>query len=482
MAWKSVFYQIFPDRFRNADPTSDVQAGEYSYMGRPVTHPDWSTPVSQRGDVHAHYGGDLAGIQAALPELKELGVNALWLTPIFVSPSNHRYDTTDYRQVDPHLGGDAAFASLMEKAENQGFRVVLDGVFNHTGSENALFQAALNDPQSPQREMFTWNDAQTPPYTAFFSVPTLPKIDYASELAAQEFLDGEESVVRHWLRRGVSGWRLDVAHMIGRGGTDAGNLELHTRLKRAARQERPDAYVFGERFFDAEEALSGAGEDGAMNYHGFGLPVMQWLGGENYGGLPSKLDGLELADLLWDAYHVLPPQLALSQFNLLDSHDLPRALFRLKGDKTRLRAALTLLMGYAGVPCIFYGTEIGLSQQERGVMTFCRAPMPWDKTVWDTDLRAFVKALIGVRRGSLALQQGNLRLLLAEPDATGWLREYGHADGRVERAAVLVSRRSGPHPVRVGLPAGRWRDALSGQGVQPGEALDLNGGRLLMEG
>ncbi len=481
-AWKSVFYQIFPDRYRNGDPDSDVRDGEYLYGGKPVTHPAWDAPVTRAGDIHAHYGGDLDGIMESLPYLTDLGVNALWLTPIFQSPSNHRYDTTDYRTVDPHLGGQAAFDALMAESAQRDVRVVLDGVFNHTGNEHALFQKALADAGSPERAMFTWRDGQQPPYAAFSDVPTLPKIDYGSEAAAQEFLDGEESVVRHWLRQGVAGWRLDVAHMIGRGGTDEGNLELHRRLKRAARQVNPQAYVFGERFFDAEEALRGDGEDGAMNYHGFGLPVMQWLSGATQSGVPSRLDGVELADLLWDAYHVLPPQVALNQFNLLDSHDTPRALYRLGGDTTKLRAALTLLLGYAGVPCLFYGTEVGLTQTERGAMPFCRVPMPWDEARWDHDLLAWTRAMIAVRREALVLQQGSLRFLLAEPDAVGFLRAYGGADGRVACAAVLTSRRSDPHEVEVILPEGTWRDALSGEALDGGaQVLNLTGGRLLLQ-
>ena len=481
-AWASVFYQIFPDRFRNGEPESDVRDGEYLYGGRPVTHPAWDAPVTRAGDIHAHYGGDLPGITEALPYLTELGVNALWLTPIFQSPSNHRYDTTDYRTVDPHLGGQPAFEAMMAEATRRSVRVVLDGVFNHTGNEHALFRKALADAGSPERAMFTWRDGGKLPYAAFFDVPTLPKIDYGSEDAVQEFIEGEESVVRHWLRQGVAGWRLDVAHMIGRGGTDEGNLELHRRLKRAAREVNPAAYVFGERFFDAEEALGAGGEDAAMNYHGFGLPVMQWLSGVSQSGLPSRLDGVELVELLWDAYHVLAPQIALNQFNLLDSHDTPRALWRLGGDTVKLRASLTLLMGYAGVPCLFYGTEIGLTQTEKGAMPFCRVPMPWDEAKWDRDLLGWTKALIAVRRETLVLQRGSLRFLLVEPDAVGFLREYGHPDGRTERAAVLASRLGEGHEVEVTLPEGAWRDALTGERLTGGRlSLDLSGGRLLLQ-
>lgn len=205
-AWKSVFYQIFPDRFRNGDPENDVQTGEYVYEGRPVEWVDWNHPVDAWGDIHGHYGGDLQGITQALPYLKNLGITGLWLTPIFTSPSNHRYDITDYRSIDPHLGGEAAWDELVAGAEKAGINIVLDGVFNHMGNENALFQAALASADAPERGMFTWRDTPgKPPYHSFFDVPTLPKIDYGNERAVEEFFSGEQSVVRHWLRGGRGG-------------------------------------------------------------------------------------------------------------------------------------------------------------------------------------------------------------------------------------------------------------------------------------
>ncbi|MBZ9749447.1 glycoside hydrolase family 13 protein [Deinococcus sp. HMF7604] len=482
-AWESVFYQIFPDRFRNGDPSNDVQTGEYLYGDRVVERVDWHTPIDAWGDIHGHYGGDLNGITQALPYLQDLGVTGLWLTPIFVSPSNHRYDITNYRHIDPHLGGDEAWTELAGATESAGMKLVLDGVFNHVGNENALFRAALEGDTAPERSLFTWRDEPgKPPYHAFFDVPTLPKIDYRNPAAVQEFFSGEESVVRHWLRRGAAGWRLDVAHMIGTGGTDEDNLPLHQTLKRAAREERPDAYVFGERFYDPEHALNGQGEDGSMNYHGFGLPVMQWLARGNLLFEPSALGGEELADMLWDAYHALPPQVALSMFNVLESHDIPRALYRVGNDRTLFLAAFTLLMGYAGVPCTYYGSEVGLSQSRRGAMPWCREPMPWDEDGWDHSLRGGVKALIAVRRRTLALQRGNLRFLHAEEDAVAFLREYTHEDGHTDRAVVLASRCPQSHEVALTLPGSTWRDAMTGEPLRGGQVtVQAAGGRILVQ-
>ncbi len=506
-AWKGVFYQIFPDRFRNGDPSNDVQTGEYRYIKLPeeyvatlpqevkdseeyrrftdrdILKVDWNQPVDEEGDIHAHYGGDLNGITQALPYLHELGVTGLWLTPIFVSPSNHRYDIADYRRVDPHLGGEVAWDELVTGADAAGIKIVLDGVFNHVGAENPMFLEAMKGEQASSREMFTWRDeAGMPPYHAFMDVPTLPKIDYNSALALEEFFSGEQSVVRHWLRRGAAGWRLDVAHMMGTGGTDADNLQIHRTLKAAAREEKADAYVFGERFYDPELALDGRGEDASMNYHGFGLPVMQWLSGGTIFGEPSRLAGTELADILWDAYHALPPQVALSMFNLLESHDIGRAHFRLGHDRAKFLAAFTLLMGYAGVPCTYYGSEIGLSQSRPGNMPWCREPMPWDESQWDTGLLERVKALIRVRKETPVLHSGNLTFIHAEADAVAFMRETTDPSGKTARAVAIASRRSEAHEVTLTLPAGQWRDALSGEVMTGGQVtLNATGGRLLVQ-
>lgn len=504
-AWKTFFYQIFPDRFRNGDPANDVQTGEYRYVRLPesflaqlppdvldseefrrfhdreVEHVPWDHPVDAHGDVHAHYGGDLQGITQAVPYLKELGIGGLWLTPIFVSPSNHRYDIADYRRVDPHLGGDQAWQELVNAADSAGIRIVLDGVFNHMGNEHPLFLAALDSQEAPERHLFNWrNKPGLPPYHAFFDVPSLPKINYGNEQAVQEFFSGEESVVRHWLRRGAAGWRLDVAHMIGVNGTDEENLPLHRTLKTAARQERPDAYVFGERFYDPELALDGRGEDGSMNYHGFGLPIMQWLSGGTIFGEPSRLEGTELVEILWDAYHCLPPQVALSMFNLLESHDIGRAHYRLGENRTKFLAAFTLLCAYPGVPCTYYGSEIGLSQSRAGNMPWCREPMPWNEEAWDHDLLSKVKALIQVRLNTPTLHEGNLTFLHAETDAIAFMRESTDALGHASKVVALASRRSETHPVTFTLPAGVWHDLISGEEFEGGTVtLNASGGRLL---
>jgi alpha-glucosidase len=534
--WQSVFYQIFPDRFRMGTAHDRVQEGEYTYPRLPenlldwlegdprnrnttrsrhlrgslVMAPDWDTPLEDKSDVHAHYGGDLEGIVEAIPHLLELGVNALWLNPIFDSPSNHRYDARDYRAVDPHIGGNAAFGEMMTALKHADIRVILDGVLNHIGNEHPLFEQAYAQENSELRQYFTFKDqgdtsesgqalvgleeeqepANTPPrglpFESFFGVPTLPKLEYANEVVFEEFIDGPNSIVRHWLREGIDGWRLDVAQMMGQEGGDAGNLEIHRRLKNAARAENPDAYVFGERFQDPAAFLEdGSGEDASMNYHGFGLPVMEWLSKTNGRGETLHMDGEELLEILWDAYHVLPAPIALNQFNLLDSHDMARALYRLGQDKALFKVALTLLMSYPGVPCIFYGSEIGLTQHQKGSMNYCRQPMPWNPADWDTDLLEFSKKIIAYRRSSLVLQQGTLRILGASEDAIGYLREYTDAQGKTSRVACIAARtqdKDEPATLEFALPYGNWVDVLTNLEFGEGGPMRLEfAGVLLLE-
>ncbi|PRP88250.1 Neopullulanase [Planoprotostelium fungivorum] len=439
--WSTVFYQIFPDRFCNGNDDLTVKTGEWIYNGRFVERIEWGSPITADGDIHGHYGGDLDGIRQKMSYLKELGVNGIWLNPIFKSPSNHRYDISDYRTVDPHLG------------END-IRVVLDGVFNHTGDECQLFVKAKESPESEERKMYTWKEKKEGEleYHAFFDVPTLPKIDYANEKTFDEFIDGKDSITRHWLRKGIDGWRLDVAHMIGANGTDEGNLEIHRRLRRAAKEEKKDSYVFGERFFDAEEALRGDGEDASMNYHGFGLPLMQWFARENGEFEPTKMEVGELMEILWESYHVLPPQIALSQYNLIDSHDVPRSLFRLKGNVDKLTSVLTVLFSFPGVPSLYYGTEIGLSQWRKGSMPWCRESMIWDEEKWNVGLQDRVKKLIRERKHQMSLQRGSLRFLLAEGDVLAFCREFNGVDGEYECSVCVTSRRGEEHKITLQMP------------------------------
>ena len=464
-----VFYQIFPDRFFNGNPATDVQSDEYNYMGKPVQRMNWDDQPQQEFGPLQFWGGDLEGIRQKLPYLTDLGVNGLYLNPIFTSPSNHRYDISNYLEIDPHLGGQPAFDALIADAKQQGFKVILDGVFNHTGNRATEFKKALEN--KIERQMYTFRADGT--YEAFFGVKTLPKLDFASHLTFEHFIESPHAPVRHWIRAGADGWRLDVAHMMGKSGTERGNLEIHRRLRAAARLENPEAWIFGERFLDGEGALQGAseiyehdggGEDGVMNYQGFGLPVTDWLSGVDIFGYHVKLETAELVEILAESYRVIPAPMRFSQYNLFGSHDVPRALERMNGNVEQLKTAFALLLAYPGVPGIYYGDEIGL---RGGSDPFCRAPFPWDEKNWNTGLRGFVQSLIRARKHSQALQVGALKFLEHRMDALSFARTYTHSDGRIETALVGVNRGIAQtmnfNTALAGVFEGTWRDAVTGE-------------------
>jgi alpha-glucosidase len=463
-----VFYQIFPDRFENGDPSNDVQTGEYSYGKKPVVKKAWDELPTRAGNVYEHFGGDLQGITKRLDYLEELGVNGIYLNPIFTSPSNHRYDIQNFLEIDPHLGGESALKELLEAAHARGFKIILDGVFNHTGDKLPAFQSALKD--GLHRQMYTF--LASGKYEAFFGVPTLPKLDFASQMTFEHFLEEETAPVRHWLRFGADGWRLDVAHMMGASGRDDGNLEIHKRLKAAARLENSEAWVFGERFWDAEAALqgpndyanfAGGGEDGVMNYQGFALPVTDWLSGWSIFDRPVNVPTSELEHVLLESYRVVPQPMRMSHYNLVGSHDIPRLLERLKGDVSKHRTALALMLAYPGVPGIYYGDEIGMMG---GADPLNRAPMIWDESRWDKNLREDVKKLIRARRSSRALQAGNLVWLASQDETIAFARAFTDESGRADVAIVSATRDSVAGLLKLdlklaGVETGVWQDVLT---------------------
>jgi alpha-glucosidase len=384
-----------------------------------------------------------------LGHLEALGVEGLYLTPIFQSPSNHRYDVADYFAIDPHLGGQAAFDALVRALDERKMKLVLDGVFNHVGETFFGFREALENPHSPWREAFVFRPDGS--YAAFYDLPELPKVDWRSRTARAYLLEA----LRHWLRKGAAGWRLDCVHQMGFGESDRKNDEVLALLARAAKAENPESYLFAELSFDVVPYLRTGALDGAMHYPGFMHPLFAWLTGRDPYGRPATLSAEELWRVLWDQYAALPLNLRPSMYTLIGSHDAPRALWRLKGDVERMKLALGLLFAYPGAPGIYYGDEIGLSQKnpyDRWMGDpLNRAPFPWDEGRWNRDLLAHVRRLVALKKRLPALRYGALRPLSAPPGVLAFRRVW-----RGEEVWVFA----GPGPYRVRLPRGS--DLLSG--------------------
>jgi alpha-glucosidase len=474
----AVFYQIFPDRFADGDPGNNVRDGEYLYHGRPVVARHWhELPQRATGSIE-FYGGDLQGIAQRLDYLTDLGVSALYLNPIFRAPSNHKYDVEDYTYIDPHLGGEAGLLTLRQALDERAMRLVLDIVPNHCGVTHPWFVAAQADRHAPTAEFFTFR-RHPDEYECWLGVKTLPKLNYRSVRLREVMYAGHDAIMRHWLRPPyrIDGWRIDVANMLGRLGPDNLGHKIGRGIRRAVKAEQPDAYLLGEHFFDGTPHLQGEELDATMNYQGFTFPVWRWLAGFEFNPQRPEADPRPIATetmaAQWTVFRAaIPWQIATQQFNLLGSHDTPRLRTIVGDDLARVRVAMTLLFTYPGVPCIYYGDEIGLAG---GGDPDCRRTMPWDETQWDHDLRAFVRRLAHLRRSAPALRWGGFQQLYAQGETIVFQREAP------EERLIVVARRGDDGlravPVRHGgLADGtRLRDLLTDvETVVTGGMLDIS--------
>lgn len=436
-----VFYQIFPDRFaRSAARDADQDAVYYHHAaGREIVRKAWDDPLTGEAGGSTFYGGDLDGISEKLPYLKQLGVTALYLNPVFAAPSVHKYDTEDYRRVDPQFGGDAALLRLRHNTQRAGMRMILDGVFNHTGDSHPWFDrhqqgsgAAGHDPDSPWRDWFTFSEeGQAHNWLGYAS---LPKLDYRSTSLVNEIYAGEDSIVRHWLKApwSMDGWRLDVVHMLGEGGGARNNLQHIAGITQAAKQAQPEAFVFGEHFGDARQWLQADAEDAAMNYRGFTFPIWGFLANTDISYDPQKIDAQTC--MAWmDNYRAgLSHQQQLRMFNQLDSHDTARFKSLLGKDVARLPLAVVWLFSWPGASCIYYGDEVGVDGNND---PFCRKPFPWDPALQDTQLLALYQRMAKLRKAHQALRYGGCQVIYAEDNVVVFVRVY-----KQQRVLVVINR------------------------------------------
>jgi alpha-glucosidase len=463
-----VFYQIFVDRFCRG-PQAPRDALLHAKGKQPVSI-DWSKPL-QPGALasQTYFGGDLAGIESKLDYLADLGVTALYLTPIFAAGSNHRYDTERYDEVDPYLGGNEALAKLAAALHARGMRLVLDAVLNHTGVDHPWFNksgrhptvGAYQSPQSPYRDWYTFNGDGS--YAGWNGHASLPVLNFASESVRAAMYEANDSVLRHWLREPyrVDGWRLDVIHMLGEG-PGAHNNAAHVRaIRQAIKAEQPNTYVLGEHFAEASRWLQGDQEDGAMNYFGFLKPVFEWLVPANAQGT-QPLSTASLCAWLQRTRGAIPYANQLAQLNLLGSHDTPRFLTRVGRDVDRMRIGLALLFAYPGVPCVYYGDEIGM---EGGPDPDCRRPFDWRPETWNRTLRDDLRVFARLRASRMELRHG------AFVDLAQGEHWFAFARFTAEAATVVIANRGpeteiefSPLDIPLASTPKRWAD-LSGQEV-----------------
>ena len=472
---RGVTYQIFPDRFRRLalpDPAGlpgDRRVHE-NWFDLPDYRPDPEGKIRNRD----FFGGSLAGIEAGLDRLEELGVETLYLCPIFEGAENHRYGTGDYHRIDPMLGGEEDFVRLCRAAHDRGMRVVLDGVFSHTGFVSRYFNGDgfYPDPgaaQSKDSPWYGWYDFQRWPdrYTSWWGIDTLPAVRKENPDYQRFIYDGPDSVVRRWLRLGADGWRLDVADEL----PDHFVHGIHA----AARAEKPWAVVLGEVWEDGttkvaygvrRRHLLGGHLDGLMNYP-LRTALVDWLLGGDGAGVRETVESLR------EHY---PPWAFASSMNFLGTHDTPRILTLLGagGDCreksrdwrayhrlspperalgiARLKLGTLALFALPGSPTIYYGDEAGLEGFED---PFNRRCYPWGRE--DARLLEWYRALGLLRRHSPALREGELTW---EACGGGLLSFRRTAEGEIALAALNASRR--PRRLRVNWPGEEAVDGLTG--------------------
>jgi cyclomaltodextrinase len=417
----AVMYQIFPDRFARSG-SCDCRGKLQPYWVH--ENPD-DMPVylpNEHGEVlnNDFFGGNLRGIRNKLPYLQSLGVEILYLNPIFYAFSSHRYDTCDYKRIDPMLGTEGDFRELCDAAHKSGMKLILDGVFSHVGSRSLYFRSASSDPNSPYRSWFQfqhWPDR----YTSWWGIQTLPTINKLEPSYVDYIISGEDSVIAHWLRLGADGYRLDVADEL----PDAFIL----RLRRRMREIKPGAMLVGEVWEDASNKIAydvrrryfvDRELDGVMNYP-WQKAILRYIRGED--------DGRELCGRVMTLAENYPPDVLNACMSILSTHDTPRALTNLidpsdadrsvlagrrlgPEDRARglvlLRAAAFLQFSLPGAPCVYYGDEAGMEGYRD---PFNRRCYPWGRE--DKGLQAFYRALIALKKSNPALRRGDVRVLEA---------------------------------------------------------------------
>ncbi|MEO3946980.1 alpha-glycosidase [Gorillibacterium sp. CAU 1737] len=412
----TVWYQIYPDRFANGNPEG---AGQWSEWG--------SEPIPG-----AVFGGNLKGIIDHLDHLVELGVNGIYMTPIFKSPSDHKYDTIDYFEIDPQFGDKETFRQLVEACHERGIRIILDAVFNHSGLLFEKFQHVLaHKEQSPYKDLFHVQELPEdgePIYETFAYEKKMPKLNTEHPEMKQYLLD----VARYWVEEfGTDGWRLDVANEV--------DHAFWRAFRQTVREANPEAYIIGEVAHDANAWLGGDQFDAVMNYP-FTEMVIDFIA-------KDLMNAEQYANEVVKQLHHHSAGANEVAFNLLGSHDTPRILTVCGDDKEKRRLAYLLLLTYPGSPCIYYGDEIGLTGDGYD-FSFYRRCMEWDEEKQDREWFAFVRKLVHLRKELKPLHaSAQLSILNADGEANSLVFSRSF-----ENETVLIALNHGDKAVNLSWP------------------------------
>ena len=492
---RAVMYQIFPDRFCR-------QGDRIVRKKNAVIHADWEDTPFYYKDVdtkeivaYDFFGGNLAGIREKLPYLKELGISVIYLNPIFESASNHHYDTGDYHKVDPLLGTNEEFVRLTAYAKELDIRIILDGVFSHTGSDSRYFNRdnhydTVGAFQSQRSPYYEWYSFKRYPYEydSWWGFYTLPNVNETTRSYMDFIIDEEDSVLKYWLKAGVSGWRLDVI--------DELPPQFSQHFYKVLKETDQDAVMIGEVWEDASnkisygvhrEYLCGREMDSAMNYP-FRQVVLDFLLGHSDAGQINRR--------LLSLKENYPPENFYAMMNLIGSHDVERVLtllgeapyyegmpavnqgrFHLDNDHfnlgvARLKMAVLWQMTFPGVPCVYYGDEIGMQGYKD---PFNRGPYKWKNG--DTYVQSWYKKVIALRNSSPALQTGSFMPLYSEGEVYAYVRMihgghdvFGHP--APNDVFIVILNRSRMQAMELDLNVerigdGEFKEVFNGRSIKP---------------
>ena len=414
----SVFYQIFPERFCNGNLNNDVKTGEFEVFGdKSIQITDWNSVPKDWEEARCldFYGGDLEGVIEKIPYLKKLGVNAIYMNPIFAATSVHHYDCIDFFHVDDHFGGDEALARLTSELHKNDMKIILDISINHTGVHHKWFNkdglwfdkiiGAYNNPDNEERKFYFFNEGNN--YYGWMNIPTLPTLNYQSQELRNMIYKDNDSIIKKWLKPPylIDGWRFDVADTMARKNEIQLHHEIWPEIRKSIKEENNDAYILAEDWCDCSEFLNGNEWDSAMNYYGFTRPVREFAGEQDIHNQRNKklwtknqLTGKNLHKRIKQHLSKLAYVIQENQFNLLDSHDCVR-LHTNNISYDKYRGAVIMLFTMIGASNVYYGDEATIDGRPPH-MEGCRYPMPWDSNIEESKHYSLYETLIKLKRNS----------------------------------------------------------------------------------
>ena len=405
------FYQIFPDRFCNKNPELTPEQGQIKAHGHLSKVRGWTQKPLEylQGYCLDYFGGDLPGIESKLNYLNDLGVDGVYLNPIFEAPTHHKYDCQDYYKVDPYLGGDDALSNLSRSCRQLDTKLMLDISVNHTGITHDWKNSKPDFYHKTEGGIHRWA-----------GVDTLLTLDYENEDVHKTIYSDNNSVLKYWLKEpfNIDAWRFDVAHCMAR----EGNRFTHIDVWRNIRQHlKPygNPYLLAEFWDDGRDFLNGDMWDASMNYYGFCRPVRLFFGEPEwqiFRHLHSRkrefIEASTFAKLFLQALEVLPFQIQNLQYNLLNSHDIHRMSSYSATDLESQIQTASLLMFHPGIANIYYGEEVALEGHYSSVEG-CRYPMQWNENLDDHPLKRIYKKLGRMRRHAI-FKLGSYRIIWAK--------------------------------------------------------------------